>query len=259
MISETVLNTPAPRGCGIVYGYYYNGVLVYVGSTRTTIGKRAKENGRGYVYSKCACKFGNFILLHGWENLDVKDLATPLLSELTKVEDELIDANDLINNGCNIYHACVDDDDTNEYTETINGYKANVYHYDYLRGDVRVGLIHDQMLKLNFVDKDIFKGYYVAQQHGNKLEGNSLGFFDETGSLRGVSVVLREKWFGDFAKVYNISQGKLAEDIYDYRREVLWANPCGRAYKKRPLTDVLKDLELGINPFPSKRKKAGAQ
>jgi hypothetical protein len=65
---------------------------------------------------------------------------------------------------------------------------------------------------------------------------------------------LRKEWFGAFADLYNISQGKLAEDIYDFRREVMFANPCGRVDMKRPLTEVLQDLSIGKNPFPFKRK-----
>lgn len=257
MISDSILNFKAPNGCGIVYGYYYKAILIYIGSTKYTIGKRAGVNGKKYVYSNISSKFGEFILLHGWENLEVRVLAMPKLSELTKVENELIDQYDLINKGCNIYHACADDEDTDEYTTKIDGYKANVYHDDPLRGDTRVGLIHDQTMKLNLTDKNIFKAYYIAQQHGNKLEKNSLAFFDENDRHVSVKKRLRKVWFGALADIYNISQNpKVAEDIYDFRREVLFANPCGRVDMKRPLVDVLKDLDNGKDPFPFKRKKA---
>lgn len=256
MILDTTLNMIAPKGFGIVYGYYFKDILVYVGSTKNTIGKRAGVNGKGYIYSKYACKFGEFILLHGWENLEVRVLAMPLLADLTKVEDKFIDKFDLINNGCNICHACIDEEDTDEYTTKINGRKVNVYHDDNLRGDTRVGLIHDQTMKLNLIDKNILINYYVSQTHGNSLEKhkNTLAFFDENGTHRSVIKALRAHFFGVLASKYNISQGSLAEDIYDFRREVLWANPCGRIDMKRPLVAVLRDLQAGIDPFPFKRK-----
>ena len=254
MVDNAILNTRAPKGFGIVYGYYYKGDLVYVGSTKNTIGKRAGVNGKGYVYSKCASDFGLFIMLHGWENMEARILAMPAIPELLKKEDELIDANDLIANGYNKYHACLDEDEGDEYTMKVNGHKANVYHDDPLRGDTRIGLIHDQTMKLNLCDKAAFEGYYVAQQHGSKLKNNSLAYYDDDG--RHVSVIkkIRELWFGDKAGKYNISQGPKAEDIYDFRREATYANPVGRIDLRRPTLAVLADLAVGRDPFPLKRK-----
>ena len=245
MVNNEILNKVAPKGYGIVYGYYFYNILIYVGSTKTTIGKRAKTNGKGYVYSKYACKFGEFILLHGWENLEVRILAMPLLSELTKVEDEYIDKFDLINNGCNLYHACIDDDDTDEYTTKINGYKTNVYHDDNLRGDTRVGLIHDQTLKLNLDDKKVFEGYYISPCHGNSLVKNNLSYFDQNNKHTTVQKTLREYWLKDLSDKYNISLDKTkAEDIYDYRKEVILVNPVGRSYKKEPLIKFMAEHNL---------------
>lgn len=257
MISIQVLQTQAPKGHGIVYAFSYKGIIIYVGSTKYTIEKRAGTFGKNYVQRKLSANFGEFILLHGWENLEVQILEMPKLTELTKVENSYIDKYDLIANGCNLCHACCDDEDTDEYTTKVDGYKKNVYHADPLRGDVRVGLIHDRMMKLNLIDKDIFKGLYVAQQHGNKEKNNSLAYFDADGRHLSVRKKLRENWFGEFAEEYNISlNSKLAEDIYDYRRETVLVNRVGRSYKKMPLTEVLIELAKGNKPlFTSKTSK----
>ena len=245
MISDSILNFKAPNGCGIVYGYYYLGILVYIGSTKYTIGKRAGINGKKYVYSNISSKFGEFILLHGWENLEVKILATPKLSELTKVENELIDQYDLINKGCNLYHACADDEDADEFTEKVNGYKANVYHDDVLRGDTRIGLIHEQTMKLNLKDKDIFKGVYIAPCYGNSMEKNTLGYYDENNTHTTVKKTLKYQWLGQLGDDYTISQVfTKAEDIYDFRREVMLVNKKGRSYKKWPLPQFMAERNL---------------
>lgn len=257
MILIETLNTQAPKGHGIVYAFSYKGIIIYVGSTRYTIGHRAGTFGKKYVQKQSSSKFGEFILEHGWENLEVQILEMPKLEDLTKVENSYIEKYDLINNGCNLYHACCDDEDTDEYTMKVDGYKVNVYHADPLRGDVRVGLIHDKTMKLNLIDKNIFKGLYVAQQHGNKEKNNSLAYFDTEGRHLSVLKKLRETWFGEFAEEYNISlDPKLAEDNYDYRRETVLVNRVGRAYKKMRLTEVLIELAKGNKPlFTSKTSK----
>lgn len=245
MVSSEILNKTAPQGCGIVYGYFYKNILVYIGSTKYTIGKRAGINGKKYVYFKSSAEFGEFILLHGWENFEVKVLATPKLAELTKVENELIDQYDLINNGCNTYHACADEEDENEFTTTIDGYKANVKHEDKLRGDVRIGTIHDRTLKLNLVDQDIFNAFYIAPSHGNKEKNNPLTFFDLDNSHTTVKKYLRKSWLKELAEDYNISIDlSKAEDYDDYRREVIVVNKVGRSYKKEPLIKFMREHNL---------------
>lgn len=250
MILTEILSTQAPKGHGIVYAFYYKGIIIYVGSTKYTIGYRAGIFGKKYVQKKSSSKFGEFILEHGWENLEVQILEMPKLEELTSVENSYIEKYDLINNGCNLYHACCDDEDTDEYTTKVDGYKVNVYHPDPLRGDVRVGLIHDRTLKLNLQDKDIFTGKYVAPTHGNKEDKNYLAFYDENNVHRSVKNYLREHWFKSLASKYNISQNSaLAEDTYDYRREVLMVNVVGRSYKKITLSEALAQLAEGKLPL----------
>ena len=244
MIDEKVLNEKAPKGCGIVYAYKYNGRIVYVGSTKYTPAHRAGVNGKKYVYNKYSSKFGEFILLHGWENLELEIIATPKLSELTKVENEFIDQYDLINNGCNLYHACGDDEDNDGFTEIKNGYKANVYNDDPLRGDVRIGLIHGKVMKLNLIDRDLFRDYYISQCRGNKETNNALAFFDDTGKHKTVHKALRELWFGKYASEYNFSlDPKHKEDDYDFRREVVLVNKVGRSYKKMSFVEALAEIE----------------
>lgn len=250
MISTTVLNTEASRGHGIIYGFSYKGNLVYVGSTKNTIADRAGLYGKKYIYKDATSKFGEFILLHGWENLEVEILATPILSQLTKVEDEFIEKYDLIKNGCNKYRACDDDEDEAMYTKKVNGNKINIHHIDNLRGDVRIGLIHDQTLKLNLQDKEVFKPFYVSPCRGNSLEKNNLSYYDKDDNHTTVQKTLRQYWLKDLAKEYNISRDlKLAEDIYDYRREVILVNRVGRSYKKMPLTQFLKEIAQGKKPL----------
>lgn len=240
MVDDCVLNYKAPQGCGIVYGYYYKDELVYVGSTRRTIGERAGKNGKGYVGRKSSAKFGEFILLHGWENLGAKILATPKLSELTKVEDSLIDKHNLIEEGYNRYHACTDDEDEDEFTTFVDGRKANVKHKDKLRGDVRIGMIHDRTVKLNIVDGELLDGFYVSPSRGNKDEGNPPAFVNEDGIHTTVKKYLRHIWLRNLANDYNISIDlPKAEDLDDYRREVVVVNKVGRSDKKIPLIEFM--------------------
>lgn len=244
MLDEKILNEKAPKGYGIVYAYIFRNLIVYVGSTKYTMAHRAGTYGKKYVYNKYTSKFGEFILQHGWENLEARILAMPKLADLTKVENEFIDKYDLINNGCNLCHACGDEEDTDEYTTKVNGYKQNVYHDDPLRGDTRIGLIHDGTMKLNLVDRDLFASYYISPCRGNKETNNALAFFDNTGKHKTVHKALRELWFGKYAPEYNFSlDPKRKEDDYDFRREVVLVNKVGRSYKKMSFVEALAEIE----------------